>query len=224
MRIFEHPEIKNLFDELFEKLLEESGRGAILIATARAEDFLTDLINTVLPNEISRDDKRKIINGTFYSKIAYSYAFRLIDKQLSDSLNALRDVRNDAAHSSSKFELHELNEKMNKVYDLGPNIRAMINNMSTELIVGSKIISLNGIFDEANYTEERKKEELMEIFKSPEKQEIINKQLPYWELITGLCLICGMIVHKKDRIVELEKKMTTWDNLLPLIEKTYHNN
>lgn len=219
MRIFEHPEIKKLFDELFEKLLEESGRGAILIATARAEDFLTDLLKAVLPNEISRDDKRKIIKGTFYSKIACSYAFRLINKQLSDSLNALRDVRNDAAHSSSKFELFELNEKMNKVYDLGPNIRTMINNMSTELIVGSKIISLNGIFDEMNYTEERKKEELLEIFKKPEKQEIINKQLPYWELITGLCIICGMIVYNKDRIIELEKKMTTWDNLLPLTEK-----
>ena len=81
MRIFEHPEIKKLFDELFEKLLDESGRGAILIATARAEDFLSDLIKAVLPNEISRDDKRKIIKDSFYSKITYSYAFRLINRQ-----------------------------------------------------------------------------------------------------------------------------------------------
>lgn len=217
MRIFEHPKISKLFDELFEKLFDESGRGAILIATAHAEDFLTDLIEAVLPKEISRDDKRKIIKGTFYSKIAHSFAFRLINKQLYDSLNALRDVRNDAAHSSSKFELHELNEKMNKVYDLGPNIRAMINDMSTELILGSKLISLKGILDEVDYSEEIKKEYLLEIFKNPEKQKIINKQLPYWELITGLCIMCGIIVHKKDKIKRIEKEMTTWDNLLPLV-------
>lgn len=214
MKIFEHPEIKSLYDELFGKLLEESGRGAILIATAKAEDFLTDLIKVVLPMELSRDDRRKIVKGTFHSKVTYAYAFRIISKSLQDSLNALRNVRNDAAHSSSKFELHELNEKMGTVYDLGPNIRAMIGNMATELLVGSKIISLNGIFEEQNYSEQKKKDELIEIFNDPDKIEIINKQLPYWELITGICMICGIIVHLKDKFNQLDMKSKTWDNLL----------
>ena len=95
---------------------------------------------------------------------------------------------------------------MKKVYELGPNIRTMINNMSTKLIIGSKILSVNGFFNEMNYTEERKKEELLKYFEKPEKKEIINQQLPYWELITGLCIICGMIVYKKDKIIELKKK------------------
>ena len=76
MKIFEHPEIKSLYDELYGKLLEESGRGAILIATAKAEDFLTDLIKSVLPSELSRDEKKKIINGTFHSKITIAYKLR----------------------------------------------------------------------------------------------------------------------------------------------------
>jgi len=214
MKIFEHPEIKSLYDELYDKLLEESGRGAILIATAKAEDFLTDLIKVILPHELSRDDKRKIVKDTFHSKITYAYAFRLISKSLKDSLNALRDVRNDAAHSSSKFELHELNEKMGTVYDLGPNIRTMIVNMSTELLVGSKIISLNGIFEEQNYTEQEKKDELIKIFNDPEKKKIIDKQLPHWELITGMCIICGIILHSKDKFNGLDMQSKTWDNLL----------
>ncbi len=148
MKIFEHPKIKSLFDELFEKILEESGRGAILIATAHAEDFLTELLEAVIPDELSRDQKRKIINGSFFSKINSAYAFRLINKNLADSLNALRNVRNDAAHSSSKFELSDLNDRMKEVYNLGPNIPVVIKNMATELIVGSKVMSLNEIYNE----------------------------------------------------------------------------
>lgn len=219
MTLLQHPKIKELFDLLFETLLEESGRGAILIATAHAEDFLTELLNEVLPDEISKKQKNSILKGTFYSKINSAYAFRLINKKLADSLNSLRDIRNDAAHSSSKFELNELNERMKLVYNLGQEIPTMIKNMATELIIGSKVITLNEIFDKQSYTEEQKKAELMKMFEDPKNIEIVHKQLPYWELLTGICLICGLILNSKEKISKLKKGIKTWDNLLAKIER-----
>lgn len=219
MIIFEHPEIKKLFDLLYNKLLEESGRGAILIATAHLDDYLTDLIVESFPDEMSKNHREKLLKypgtiSSFSSKIELAYSFRLINKNLHESLNALRKVRNDAAHSLSKFELHELNEKMVKVYNLGPNIQAVVKNMATELIVGSKIISLSEIYDEQNYTEEQRKENLIRLFDDPEKIKIIDQQLPYWELIVGLCIICGMLINSRERISQLKQGVKTWDNLL----------
>lgn len=213
MKIFEHPRIKKLFDELYDKILDESGRGAILTATAYAEDFLTELIEEVLPDDLSRDQKKSIIRGSFYSKISSAYAFRLINKNLADSLHALRDVRNEAAHSATKFELHELNERMIPVYDLGPNIPVVVKNMATELIVGSKAVSLSSIFEERQLSEDQKRSELVELFEKSENIDIINKQLPYWELLTGISLLCGVILHSKEQLSKLILGIQTWNNL-----------
>jgi len=64
------------------------------------------------------------------------------------------------------------------------------------------------------YTEQKKKDELIKIFNDPDKKEIINKQLPYWELITGMCIICGIIVHSKEKFNGLDMQSKTWDNFL----------
>lgn len=47
---FDYPEVQELFSHLFDKLLTESGRGAILISTAYVEDHLTKLIEDILPS------------------------------------------------------------------------------------------------------------------------------------------------------------------------------
>lgn len=220
MYIFEHPKIKDLFDVLLEKLLEESGRGAILIATAHADDFLTELIVATFPNEISKKDKERLLNypghlSSFSAKIELAFAFRIINKNLRDSLNALRKVRNDAAHSSLPFDLFELQQKMESVYDLGNDTPIVIRNAATRMLVTMKIGKITESFKNAGYSDEQKNKALEDLSNDKERMEIINKQIPHWELMFGICMICGMIVNSTERITKLKTGISTWDNLLP---------
>lgn len=220
MYIFEHPKIKELFNVLLENLLEESGRGAILIATAHADDFLTELIKTTLPNELSKKERERLLNypghlSSFSAKIELAYAFRLISKTLRDSLNALRKVRNDAAHSSLPFDLFELQQKMESVYDLGNNSPIVIRNTATRMLVTMKIGKIKESFKNAGYSDEQTNKALENLSNDKERMDIINKQIPHWELIYGICLICGMIINSTEQISKVKTGISTWDDLLP---------
>lgn len=50
----QYPEIKELLNELYDKLLSESGRGAVLIGTAYVDDHLTKFIASLLPVRIKK--------------------------------------------------------------------------------------------------------------------------------------------------------------------------
>lgn len=219
MHPFDYPEIVKLFRELFDRIFEESGRGALLIATAHIDDHLTKLLKEILPPDISKSNREKLFRypgplSSFSSKIELSYSFRLINKNLYNSLNALRKLRNDAAHSSEKFDLNELNDRMKHFYDLGPDIPNFIKNISKEMLVQSKLIDIESIEDWDKLTEEEKKKLIENITRDEKIMNSLEKQVPHWELLNGLCLICAIIVDKREKISKLKDKMTTWDDLL----------
>lgn len=217
---FDHPEITELFNTLLDKLLEESGRGALLIATTHVDDHLTKLIKEVLPKDISKKHTNTLFKypgalSSFSAKIELAYAFRLINQNLYDCLNALRKIRNDAAHSPSILNLYELNEKLKEIYNLGPTVPNLIREISMKMIVQTKVNAVKNIFDEFEFTDEKKQRQMEEIFADKEKIAVIEKQVPFWELINGLCLICGLIVSQRGKISLLTKDINTWGDLLP---------
>ncbi|MBD3584073.1 hypothetical protein [Flavobacterium selenitireducens] len=210
-------ELKKLYKDLGETIFDESGRGAILIATAHIDEYLTKLIEANLPNTISKKERDRLFKypgaiSSFSSKIELSYCFRLIEKELYDSLNTLRRLRNDAAHSSSKFDLYELNEKMKLVYKFNPHIYDFIQKTSRNQIVKSKIAAIEKALKETlpQIDNDINPEEYLN---KPENQQIIEEQLPYWEMLNGLCLICSIIVYKAETIKEILKDIETWDDL-----------
>jgi DNA-binding MltR family transcriptional regulator len=215
---FDYPEIHELFDRLFDELFKESGRGAILISTTYVEQHLTKLVESVLPADISKKDKDRLFSypgplSSFAAKISLSYAFRIIDKNLYDSLNALRSVRNEAAHSPTAFSLHELNDRMKNVYNLGPSIPNHIRKQATEAMMSLKFDTLNTVFDEHNLTEEERREQVKRILDKPETIETLEKQVPYYELVCGLCFVCGVMSYQREKLLSLTKLSTTWEGL-----------
>lgn len=219
MFIFDYPEITELYGHLLTKLLDESGRGAILIATAHVEEFLTKLLEEAFPKDMSSKQKHRLLAypghlSSLSSKIELAYAFRLISKNLYNSLNSFRVIRNNAAHGSEKFKLDDLNEKMKKVFELGENVPYFIKKFSTEMLLEAKMLEVKRIFDEWDAPEEKRKEKLVELFNKSETIAMLEEQLPFWELIHGICIICWMITHEKKKITELTKNLSTWGSLV----------
>jgi hypothetical protein len=90
---FEHPEIVKLFGVLLTNIVRESGRRALLIATAHVDEHLTDLIEVVLPYDYSKKQKDKLFNypgplSSLAAKIEIAYAFRLINRDLYSNLSS----------------------------------------------------------------------------------------------------------------------------------------
>ncbi len=216
---FDYPEVSQLFEDLLDRLFEESGRGALLIATAYVDEHLTKLIESVLPKDISKNHKDRLFKypgqlSSFSSKIELAYIFRLINKNIYSSLNSLRKIRNDAAHSSIKFQLHELNEKLKSIYDLGPGISTFIKNISTKELVDHKIDRVKKILETSELDDESRQEILENTFREKEKLEIMERQIPFWELAYGLSFLCGVIAYEKSKISILTKDIYTLSSLL----------
>ena len=91
-------------------LLEESDRGAVIVASAVLEEDLQELIlNTLTTNKISEKLQKELLEGYgplsgFHSKSIICYGFGLISKDIFEDLNKIRRLRNRFAHSSAEAD------------------------------------------------------------------------------------------------------------------------
>ena len=214
--IYDYPEFNETFNELFDKLLNESGRGAILIGTSYVEENLEKFILKVLPNNQKKYTSR-LLNypgplSSFSAKLELSYAFRLIPEDTYNALNNLRKFRNEAAHSSKDFCLSKID--IDKVFNLGEGWRTMINESSASMMLKMKTESLKVSLSKIDGMDEEKiNESISSKFQVKESIEILEKQWPHWKLILGLSLICGMLRFYSDETIEKLGESKTWSGI-----------
>lgn len=139
--LFKYPEFSDTFTELFEKLLNESSRGAILIGTSYVEENLEKFILKILPSKQKKDTSRLLKYpgplSSFSAKLELSYAFRLIPERTYNALNYLKKIRNDAAHSSNDFKLSKF--EIDNIFNIGDGFQTMINDSSIIMMKKMKI-------------------------------------------------------------------------------------
>lgn len=217
MSPFEYPEVEEIFSHLVDTLLEESERGAIIIGTTKVEEQLEKYIRKILPNDGKTYTKKLLdypgVLSSFSSKIELAYAFRLISENLYTSLNALRKIRNDAAHSSNSFSLSEIRGRFDEALNFGPSMSIHIRNQAMKMMLELKIGNVKRIFDEHNLSDEQQIEQWQSFMENKELAESIEKQIPFWELIYGLSLICGIIKHYEEETIKLLGHAKTWSHL-----------
>jgi hypothetical protein len=214
MKIFEHPDVIELYKNLSERIFAETGRGAILISTSFVDEQLTNLILSVLPSSKSKN----LLNypgplSSFSAKIELSYAFRLIDENTYDRLNSLRKIRNDAAHSSSPFDLNEIKSRLDGVYKIAPSMPSEIRNIAMNIFIKSKIYQMEVHFDNLGLSSDEKKAKIEEMFGEKEALDIMEKQIPHFELLVGICFLCALIIFQKEKLLKVLKDGSTWIGL-----------
>lgn len=215
--IFEYPEFTKTFDELFNKLLNETPRGAILIGTSFVEEHLENFIIRILPNN-KKSYTSRLLNypgalSSFSSKIELSYAFRLISEKTYNSLNHLRKIRNEAAHSSKEFTLDT--QDIDKVFNLGEGFMTMVHKSSSEMMIKMKVESLKYSLSKIEgMNEEKINISISSCLQNEENIKKLEEQLPHWKLIFGLSIVCGMLRFYSDETVNKISDSETWSNLV----------
>jgi hypothetical protein len=90
------------------QMLEERGRGAVLVGVARVDEALERLLQAVMAPDTERDDRLFRPDaplGSLGAKVALARRLGLIDEAVERSLQTLRRVRNAFAHSTASATL-----------------------------------------------------------------------------------------------------------------------
>ncbi len=89
-------------------MLEERGRGAVLVGVARVDTALEHLLQAVMTPAPSKGDGLFLPDrplGSLGAKVALASRLGLIDASVERALNALRKLRNAFAHSAESASL-----------------------------------------------------------------------------------------------------------------------
>jgi hypothetical protein len=89
-------------------MLEERGRGAVLVGVARVDAALEHLLQAVLAPATAKNDGLFLPDrplGSIGAKVALASRLGLIDHGVERALNALRKLRNAFAHSAESASL-----------------------------------------------------------------------------------------------------------------------
>ncbi len=92
------------------QMLEERGRGAVLVGVARVDAALEHLLQAVMAPGGAKGDglflpERPL--GSLGAKVALAHRLGLIDNQVQSALSVLRKLRNSFAHSAESASLND---------------------------------------------------------------------------------------------------------------------
>lgn len=103
------------------QMLEERGRGAVLVGVARVDAALEHLLQAVMTPDTARGDGLFLPDrplGSIGAKVALASRLGLIDRQVERALNVLRKLRNAFAHSAESASLGDAthSSRLTEVY------------------------------------------------------------------------------------------------------------
>lgn len=183
----EHPEIGQLFASIFSNLVNESDRGAVLIGTSYVDLHLRKLFEAIAPQSMSRRELRRILDypgalSSLSAKADIAYLARLISDNVNMAIYHLRRVRNEVAHTPDSFRLADHEERLRKMYELGPSVPSAINRWVCEAIINSAVSNVLKV--KKTFSEEEEP-----IFASPKRFLITWPNGPkLWRLSTRKAL------------------------------------
>jgi DNA-binding MltR family transcriptional regulator len=199
-------------------LTNESNRGAVLIGTAKVEEYIEKLIISVLPKQ-EKKYKLGLLKypgalSSFSSKIELSFAFRLIDENLYNALNVLRKIRNKAAHTSEKFELDEVKKEIEAISNFEENFDTVINKLAFGNLEKMKKYQMRNSIKDAEGSETTKNKVLEEQFETLTTTTAFLEQFIVWKLSYALSFICIKILAIIDDLELHEDKSQTWIEII----------
>ena len=200
-------------DFLF-KLTNESERGALLIGGSKVEEYLENFIVKLLPSQ-QKEYTGRLLNypgplSSFAGKIELTYAFRVIDKRLYNSLSTLRKLRNEAAHSSDTFYIQNIREKLESIYDFEDGFKDVVHKLAYENLIKFKKNKLKKGLKNSNLSDYDYDKLWTEHVPNPDENETIQNHLIVWKLSYGLTFLCLKIEAISDDYSFMQGKDKIW--------------
>jgi len=205
----DHPEVQEAFDIVLTDLLEESDRGATLIAADIISNHLDEMFERLAPSFL----KAKVTQMISYPGVASTLSGKAdiaalngwLDETAYKAIGHLRRLRNEAAHSNKNFSLRDQNDRLAEMLNLGDNVPAGLHAIAGEILV------LN-FFQRLQASGEKLKERLgknpfatveqilEELERRPDWSDPIEERLPRLKLGLAVCLILSLMLVKREKL------------------------
>jgi len=133
------------------QMLEERGRGAVLVGVARVDAALEHLLQAVMAPADTKEDGLFLPDrplGSLGAKVALARRLGLIDTPVNQALSALRKLRNAFAHSAESASLSDPVHS-SRLADIYVQARANPLWASLEIVLASHSPSANKPLDSA---------------------------------------------------------------------------
>lgn len=181
-----------------------------MIGAVHVDFHLRKLFEEFAPRDITRSKLQRILDypgplSGMCAKADVAYLARLLPRDLCQAIHHLRRVRNEVAHSPDSFRLADHEDRIRKMYHIGPGFPVGINRWACELILHTAVQNIlklkHPLSDEERPAFASPEEVFDYLSKSPEALAVLEEKRPRWELGLGVALICSLIVHKRERTV-----------------------
>jgi len=207
-----NPAVTKFFEDVFPILINESDRGAVLLAVSQIDIALEEALKSVSPPNMTQKKLKQIFDysgplGTLAARTSMAYFFRIINKDVCDAVHCLRQIRNKVSHECKTFSFESCSDDVEKFYDFGSNIPETVNKIAIELMMKSMLESALEIKDPRSSDESKLFKEPKEILeylqRNPKYYETFEKELPKWKLAIGTALICGLLYYGAGKMNEV---------------------
>jgi hypothetical protein len=205
------PTVAGAFGEMLDEFAHESDRGAVLIAADIVSNHLGAIIEELAP-ELLQTKIKNLLNypgvlSTFAARADIALLAGYIDRTAYRSIDLLRKLRNDAAHSQNAFRLTAHRKTLQDLYDLGPGTATAINRFASELILRSFVEAglATGIDLEpklGNNPFSTPKEVLDYLQGHAKAKQIFQDRVPKTELAFGVWILLGLISYRRKTLTQ----------------------
>jgi len=200
-------------DYLFNKLpilINESDRGTLLLGVSQIDSELEILLDKIAPDEMSKKEKKWIYRATLSSKLNFAYTCRLIPKNLFDSINTLRHIRNQLSHKVEIFNLTDYTKEIEKIYNMiGENMSEWIHNISLHTLINNATLIAMEMKDpnDKNKLLFKTKQEALEYLRNSDNlQKKIEEPLLKTKLSFCVLIMCTLIIFHREKSLKILSK------------------
>jgi hypothetical protein len=209
------PEVLAAFGRMLKEFANESDRGAVLVAADIVSNHLEASISDLAPSALKGKRIKNLLSypgplSTFAARADVAFLAEYIDETAYRSIDLLRKLRNDAAHSQEGFQLKKRRSELHQLCDLGPGTAAAVNQFASETILLTFVkgllevgIDLEGQLGRNPISTPI---EALEYLKNHvEAKNIFEERLPKMELAFGVWLLLGLVSHKRKNLLRHSK-------------------
>ncbi|MEA1936960.1 MAG: hypothetical protein U9N04_02505 [Patescibacteria group bacterium] len=203
----DNPEINSYMKEKLPILVNESDRGAVLLGMSQVDNELQKLLKNIAPTDMTNKEKNWIEKATLASKLNIAYTCRLLPRNIFESINKLRKIRNAVAHNVETFNLKNYDILLNEIFELlGEGANTFIHNTSLTYMIENSISQIMSIKHPENQDKciiEDRTSALNYIAEHKEVQDKIDEPMLKMKLAIGVLLISGIIIYERGKSLKV---------------------
>lgn len=191
-------------ESIFNVILDESERGAALLACHIIDDFLKELIERQKPEHVTTKVFKEATSmggafGSFGLKLRGLYVMGFISEQSFTAIDKLKSIRNKAAHSASPFAIAEHQDTFDlaiKSFGEGEQVKRLALELAMQATLGKMMEVGNKLRQKIGVNPFESKSDCIDYLSdNDETVKLLEAQMPLWHLATLTYLIVETLHH-----------------------------